>query len=108
MDSKQITQIAIGALKDVKGEKIVILDTHKMSALFNALVICSGNSTRQVLALAKSVSDKFKQHNIEIIGVEGKNSGEWVLVDCGYVVVHIMLPQVRSYYDIESLWHDNR
>lgn len=107
MDTKHITAVAINALENVKGENIVVIDTTKLSPLFNAIIICSGNSTRQVSALAHSVSEDFKAKGITIIGVEGKKGGEWVLVDGGDVVVHIMLPKVRDYYSIEQLWNND-
>lgn len=105
MKIPEITQIAVNALENIKGENIVVLDTSSQSSLFNIIIICSGNSTRQVSALAHSVSEDFKANNIEIIGIEGKRNGEWVLVDCGDIVIHIMLPQVRAYYDLETLWN---
>lgn len=104
----QITQVAVNALEDVKGENISVIDTQKLSPLFSAMIVCTGNSNRQVKALANNVSEEFKKNGIEIIGVEGDTSGEWVLVDCGDIVVHIMLPQVRAYYDLESLWNGMR
>jgi ribosome-associated protein len=106
MNIPEITQIAINALENIKGENIVVLDTSHQSALFNIIIICSGNSPRQVSALANSVSEDFRANNIEIIGIEGKRGGEWVLVDGGDVVIHIMLPQVRAYYDLETLWNE--
>lgn len=105
MDTQQITAIAVNALEDVKGENIVVIDTTKLSPLFNAMIVCSGNSTRQVSALAHSVTEDFKANGIDVIGVEGKRGGEWVLVDGGDVVVHVMLPKVRDYYSIEALWN---
>ena len=86
----QITQIAVNALEDVKGDNIVVIDTHKLSSLFSKMIV------------------EFKANNIVIIGVEGEAGGEWVLVDCGDIVVHVMLPQVRNYYDLESLWNGQR
>jgi ribosome-associated protein len=105
MDHKQIVQIAVNALDDIKGENIVVIDTHSTSSLFGAIVICTGNSNRQVSALANNVAADFKDNNISIIGMEGHRGGEWVLVDGGEVVVHIMLPHVRQYYDLETLWN---
>lgn len=105
MDIPEITRIAINALENIKGENIVVLDTSTQSSLFNIVIICSGNSTTQVSALAHSVSKDFKANNIKIIGIEGKKGGEWVLVDSGDVVIHIMLPKVRAYYDLETLWN---
>lgn len=107
VNTKEITTIAVNALEDLKGENIVVIDTTKMSSLFNAIIVCSGKSTRQVSALAHNVTEDFKSNGINIIGVEGKKGGEWVLVDSGDVVVHIMLPKVRDYYTIEELWNND-
>lgn len=104
----QITKIAVDALEDVKGDNIVVIDTHKLSSLFSKMIVCTGSSNRQVKSLAQNVALEFKNNNIDIIGVEGEDGGEWVLVDCGDVVVHVMLPQVRNYYDLESLWNGQR
>lgn len=105
MTLPEITQIAVNALENIKGENIIVLDTTSQSCMFNAIIICSGNSPRQVTALAHSVSEDFKANNIKVFGVEGKRGGEWVLVDGGEIIVHIMLPQVRLYYDLETLWN---
>ena len=104
----QITQIAVNALEDVKGDNIVVIDTHKLSSLFSKMIVCTGSSNRQVKSLAHNVALEFKANNIDIIGVEGEAGGEWVLVDCGDIVVHVMLSQVRNYYDLESLWNGQR
>ncbi len=106
MNTQEITAIAKNALEDIKGENIVIIDTSRLSPLFNAMIVCSGNSSRQVSALANNVVEDLKNNNINVIGVEGKRGGEWVLVDAGDVVIHIMLPKVRDYYAIEALWHN--
>lgn len=108
MDTKTITDIVVNALEDVKGENIVVIDTSHMSPLFNAMIICSGNSTRQVAALAHNVVEDLKEKGVNIIGVEGKRGGEWVLVDASDVVIHVMLPKVRDYYSIEALWNQDR
>jgi ribosome-associated protein len=105
---EEIAKIAVNALEDVKGENIVVLDTEELSPLFSRMIVCTGNSNRQVKALANNVSEEFKKNQIEIVGVEGEQGGEWVLVDSGDLVVHIMLPQVRAYYDLESLWNGQR
>lgn len=105
MDTQQITAIAVNALEDVKGENIVVIDTSKLSPLFNAMIVCSGNSSRQVAALANNAVEDLKAQGVNIVGVEGKRGGEWVLVDAGDVVIHVMLPKVRDYYAIEALWH---
>lgn len=100
----QMAQIAIAALEDVKGKNIVLLDTLELTSLFSRLVVATGESNRQVKALARNAEFELKQAGCDIIGVEGMESGEWVLVDAGDIVVHIMLPPVRDYYDIEALW----
>ncbi len=105
---EQITQVAVNALEDVKGDNIVVIDTHKLSSLFSKMIVCTGSSNRQVKSLAQNVALEFKNNNIDIIGIEGEDGGEWVLVDCGDVVIHVMLPQVRNYYDLESLWNGQR
>ena len=104
----EISQIAVNALEDIKGENIVVLNTHELSPLFSRMLVCTGSSNRQVKSLANNVVEEFKKNQISLIGVEGEAGGEWVLVDCGDVVVHIMLPQVRAYNDLESLWNGQR
>ena len=90
--------------KDIKGENVVELDVIGMSDVADTLIICSGASNRQVKSLANNVLDEAKKHNIRPIGVEGMDQGEWVLVDYGSVVVHVMLPQSRAFYELEKLW----
>lgn len=104
LDPQEIAKLAIDALEDVKGKNILELDTAQLSSLFQRLVVCTGDSNRQVKALANSVHVKLKEAGVDIVGVEGQESGEWVLVDAGDVVVHVMLPAVRDYYDLEALW----
>ncbi len=105
MNTEQITGVVINALEDVKGDNIVVINTGHISSMFNAIVVCSGTSSRQIAALAHNVIEDLKTSGITIIGTEGKRGGEWVLVDAGDVVVHIMLPKVREYYSIEALWN---
>jgi ribosome-associated protein len=103
-----ISKIAVNALEDIKGDNIVVIDTQKLSPLFSTMIVCTGSSNRQVKSLTNNVVEEFKKNGVGIVGVEGEAGGEWVLVDSGDVVVHIMLPQVRSYYDLESLWNGQR
>jgi len=105
---EEIAKVAVTALEDIKGENIVVIDTEELSPLFSRMIVCTGNSNRQVKALANNVAEEFKKHQIDIVGIEGEQGGEWVLVDSGDLVVHIMLPQVRAYYDLESLWNGQR
>lgn len=100
----ELKNIVKSALEDIKGEDIVELDVVGLSDVADTLVICSGASNRQVKSLANNVLDEAKKHNIRPIGVEGMDQGEWVLVDYGSVVVHVMLPSMRSFYELEKLW----
>ncbi len=108
LEIEEIAKIAVNALEDIKGENIVVIDTEELSPLFSRMIVCTGNSNRQVKSLANNVAEEFKKHQIDIVGIEGEQGGEWVLVDSGDLVVHIMLPQVRAYYDLESLWNGQR
>lgn len=99
------TQAIVDALEDIKALNISVLNTSKLSSMFERMVIASANSTRQTKALADHVEDALKKRGEEPIGTEGEDSGEWVLVDFGDVVVHIMQPAVRSYYNLEELWN---
>ncbi|MBB3061237.1 ribosome silencing factor [Microbulbifer rhizosphaerae] len=99
-----IKDIALGALEDLKGKDIVALDVSEMSDVMDTLVICTGTSNRQVKSLADNVVEEGKKAGVRPIGVEGKEQGEWVLVDYGDLVVHVMLADVRSFYDLEKLW----
>ncbi len=94
----------ISALEDIKAQDITVLDTTKLTSLFDRMVIASAESSRQTKALANSVHDKMKEIGEPIIGMEGEQTGEWVLVDTGDVVVHIMHPAVRAHYNLEELW----
>jgi ribosome-associated protein len=94
----------VDALEDIKGRDIVVLDVRRMTALFDKLIVVSGDSARQNKALANNVQEKLKALGAAIHGVEGTDSGEWILVDLGAVVVHIMQPAIRQYYNLEELW----
>lgn len=94
----------VTALEDIKASNICVLDTSKKSPLFERMVIASANSPRQTRALAEHLSKQLKSLGEPILSVEGEDSGEWVLVDLGEVLVHIMQPAVRSYYQLEELW----
>lgn len=98
------TQAVVSALEDVKAQDIVVINTSKLSSLFDRMVFASAQSTRQTKALADSVEEKLGALGAPAQGTEGARSGEWVLVDLGDVIVHIMQPAVRAYYNIEELW----
>lgn len=98
------TQAVVSALEDIKALDIEVINTSKHSSLFERMVIASAQSTRQTKALADHVEEQLKARGAEVLGVEGGDSGEWVLVDLGDVIVHIMQPAVRAYYNLEELW----
>lgn len=104
MQAEAICNAAKDALEDVKAEDIVVLDVRKMSSLFDYIIIASAESTRQTRALVGNLQDRIKALGGRILGVEGESSGEWVLVDLGDVIVHVMQPAIRSYYNLEELW----
>ena len=104
MDVRKLQKIVVAALEDIKGEDIEVINTTKLTSLFDRLVVASGNSNRQVKALARNVQDKVREAGGEVFGIEGEDTGEWVLVDLGAIVVHVMQPAVRSYYNLEELW----
>lgn len=96
--------IAILALEDIKGKEIQVLDTTKLTDLFDCMIVATGESNRQVRALANNVAVDLKAKGYEILSTEGEETGDWVLVDAGSLIVHVMLPAVRDYYDLEQLW----
>ena len=104
MPSPKLAKIAVTALEDIKAHDITVLDVRKLTAITDTLVIASADSSRQVRALAHHVRDKLKESGASIVGVEGEETGEWVLVDAGDIVVHVMQPAVRAYYNLEELW----
>ncbi|HEY5993502.1 MAG TPA: ribosome silencing factor [Gallionellaceae bacterium] len=99
------TQAVVAALEDIKANDILVLDTSHFSSLFERMVIASAQSTRQTKALADNVVDQLRLRGEDALGIEGADPGEWILVDLGEVVVHIMQPAVRAYYNLEELWN---
>lgn len=95
---------AVAALEDIKASDITVLNVKKLTSMADYMIIASGESSRQVKALARNVADKLREAGAEVVGVEGEDSGEWVLVDLGHVIVHVMHPAVREYYNLEELW----
>jgi ribosome-associated protein len=104
MDLRTKQRAVVDALEDIKGHDIVVYDTAALPTMFERVVIASGDSTRQVKALADNVEEKLKALGVHIYGVEGQASSEWILVDFGDLVVHVMHPTVRSFYNLEELW----
>ncbi len=103
----KMVNATVAALEDIKARDIVVLDVRRMTTMFDKLIVASGDSTRQNKALADNVREKLKASGANIHGVEGDDSGEWILVDLGAVIVHIMQPAVRQYYNLEELWGGN-
>ena len=104
MRLNKLQKTAVTALEDIKARDISVLDVRKLTSLYDTLIVASAESNRQVKALARHVRDKLVQAGATIVGVEGEEAGEWVLVDAGDIVVHVMQPNVRAYYNLEELW----
>ncbi len=104
MKSADLTEIAVSALEELKARQIVTLDVSPLSNVMDTLIIASGTSSRHVKSLADNVAMQFKKLGSPALGVEGADVGDWVLVDLGDVVVHVMLPEARDFYDLEGLW----
>jgi nicotinate-nucleotide adenylyltransferase len=106
MKVAETERIVVAALADLKGKDIEVIDTRKLTPLFERIVVASGDSARHVRSLARHVEDKAREAGVEVLSMEGEDSGEWVLVDLGDVVAHVMQPAVRAYYNLEELWGD--
>ena len=100
----RLVKAAVTALEDIKARDIVVLDVKRLTPMFDRIIIASADSTRQSRALARNLQEKLKAQGAPAHGVEGEQAGEWILVDLGAVVVHIMQPAVRQYYNLEELW----
>jgi len=104
MDIRRKQRAVVEALEDVKGREIVVYNVSRLSAMFERVVIATGDSTRQVKALADRVRERMKELGAPALGVEGGRNAEWMLVDLGDIVVHLMHPAVRDYYNLEEIW----
>ena len=104
MDLEAMKAAVIDALEDIKATDITVMDVSKLTSITSTMIIASATSTRQAKSLAHNVQVKMKELGIEPTGVEGEREGEWVLVDLGDIVVHIMLQSARDYYNLEQLW----
>jgi ribosome-associated protein len=100
----KLVKTTVAALEDIKGRDIVVLDVKRLTSLFDRIILASADSARQGKALARNVQEKLKAAGAGVYGVEGEREGEWILVDLGSVVVHIMQPATRKHYDLEELW----
>jgi ribosome-associated protein len=104
MQSEQLKDVVVAALEEIKAKDIVVLDVHKLTSITDIMVIASGTSSRQVKALADNVVEKAKAAGCRPLSIEGEREGEWILVDLADVVVHVMLPTTRDFYQLEKLW----
>ena len=104
MDIQKLQRLVIDALEDVKAQDIKVFNTSHITSLFDRVVIASGTSNRQTRSLASSVADAAREHNVPVLAYEGEDTGEWVLVDLGDIVIHCMQPAIRQYYNLEEIW----
>ena len=104
MELRKLQKAAVAALEDIKARDIEVFNVTHLTSMFDRVVIASADSSRQLKALAGNVQEKAKAAGGRVYGVEGEEGGEWVLIDLGDVIVHIMQPAVRSYYNLEELW----
>jgi ribosome-associated protein len=104
MDIRKLQRVIVDALEDVKATDIKVFNSTGLTQLFDRVIIASGTSNRQTRALAASVRDKVKAAGGTIVSIEGEDTGEWVLVDVGDAVVHVMQPAIRQYYNLEEIW----
>ena len=104
MDIRKLQRAIVDGLEDVKAQNIVVFNTEALSPLFERVIIASGTSNRQTKALAASVRDSVKERGLQVLRTEGEDNGEWIIVDCGAAVAHIMQPSIRDYYNLEEIW----
>lgn len=106
MDIRKLQRAIVDGLEDVKAQNIVVFNTEHLSPLFERVIIASGTSNRQTKALASSVRETVKGRGMAVMRTEGEDNGEWIIVDCGAAVVHVMQPAIRDYYHLEEIWGD--
>src|SRR6478736_1270835 len=104
MDIRKLQRVIVDGLEDVKAQNIVVFNTEHLSPLFERVIVASGTSNRQTKALAASVRDAVKASGLQVLRTEGEDNGEWIIVDCGAAVAHIMQPGIREYYHLEEIW----
>ena len=104
MDIRKLQRAIVDGLEDVKAQHIAVFNTEHLSSLFERVIIASGTSNRQTKALAASVRESVKSRGMQVMSVEGEDNGEWIIVDCGAAVVHVMQPAIREYYHLEEIW----
>ncbi|MCW5657573.1 MAG: ribosome silencing factor [Burkholderiaceae bacterium] len=106
MDIRKLQRAIVDGLEDVKAQNIAVFNTEHLSPLFERVIVASGTSNRQTKALASSVRETVKSRGLPVLSVEGADNGEWIIVDCGAAVAHIMQPAIRDYYRLEEIWGD--
>jgi len=106
MDIRKLQRAIVDGLEDVKAQNICVFNTEHLSPLFERVIIASGTSNRQTKALAASVRESVKSRGLAVLRTEGEDNGEWIIVDCGAAVAHIMQPGIRDYYHLEEIWGD--
>ncbi|AJK47297.1 ribosome silencing factor [Burkholderia plantarii] len=106
MDIRKLQRVIVDALEDVKAQDIKVFNTSHLTELFDRVIVASGTSNRQTKALASNVREQVKAAGGDVVSSEGEDTGEWVLVDCGDAVVHILQPALRQYYNLEEIWGD--
>ncbi len=104
MDIRKLQRAIVDGLEDVKAQHIVVFNTEHLSSMFERVIIASGSSNRQTKALASSVRESVKSRGMQVMATEGEDNGEWIIVDCGAAVAHIMQPSIREYYHLEEIW----
>ena len=104
LDIRKLQRAIVDGLEDVKGQHIAVFNTEHLSSMFERVIIASGTSNRQTKALAASVRDAVKSRGMPVLSTEGEDNGEWIIVDCGAAVAHIMQPAIREYYHLEEIW----
>lgn len=104
MDIRKLQRAIVDGLEDVKAQHISVFNTEHLSSMFERVIIASGSSNRQTKALAASVRDAVKSRGFPVLATEGEDNGEWIIVDCGAAVAHIMQPPIREYYHLEEIW----
>ena len=107
MEREELKKLVIDALEDIKGIDIRVLDVHGKTTITDIMVVVTGNSNRQVKALVDSVVSRCKEKGISPIGVEGVDAGEWALIDLDDIIVHVMQPAIRDFYNLEKLWGED-
>ena len=103
MDIRKLQRAIVDGLEDVKAQNIAVFNTEHLSSMFERVIIASGNSNRQTKALANSVRESVKSKGLQVLSTEGEDNGEWIIVDCGAAVAHIMQPAIRDYYHLEEI-----